>query len=61
MTDEQKESLVYIMCFLIVVCLSGGIFIGVSLDGDVKKQAIKRGCAQYSPITADFEWLGGAQ
>jgi hypothetical protein len=48
-----------ILMFIIVVISSfSGYIQGVK---DIQMEAIENHCAQYSPKTSEFEWIGGVK
>ena len=60
--DSEKDPLVgcFFIVILVVVLVMGiiqGVMLGEKRGREMmKKEAIKRGAAQYNPVTAKFEW-----
>lgn len=55
MFNDGNKVMVIIICTFIFWILAIGL-IGVK-SVITKEEAIKNNCAQYNPITAEFEWI----
>ena len=54
MNNDTKMAMIILSTLISTFSIIIGIYIGESLQ---RKEAIKRGYAQYSPTTANFEWI----
>ena len=52
--DSKDEAIVFLLMIVAVAILMIGLIINA--HSELKKQAIKKGFAQYSGITGEWEW-----